>query len=607
MKNTLLIAALFLICSCSSSGNGDQEVISDYLSEMDGENLEEVKEGMKENLKGLKSFINFFDYTFSNEIEFIEDESFDPVFKNDTTIVPVVIGQVKEAQFFQKFKDYKSHIEFEFKDKDFINPVSTIKTIREYYKPQKIYYNNGTIDIDSISKYDVSFEYDTVWGEPLLIDSIDVEYTIKYLSTYDEVIVSLDQPKANYNGGEILIEKIKDNYVYITASDTLNAPLKIEGLNEEGKVLHSKGYSYTDREPKEEKEVFAEMIEFLEETIEKLDNQEFKDTKELKSYIKKNASKLDYFKDNDGMFHRELYYDGTVKKVKLYFAKKYEKKKIQFTATTNTKFGKMIYMPTENGISVMDKKNNELFSVKGSDYYPINDRFYEDDEHYYHLNIKKKRMDTLFVYDIESYENGLVGIQKKDEGDYKLYSKDNKEVSKQEYTYLVEEGNSLFGRSNFKYYHIDKKGKGTLLKDVEELGDMAGGMISIKNENYQYGFINEKGKIVIPMIYDKVGNFSDGLVQVKNEDNNYETPDYYGYLNKKGNKVLGFKYERAHEFINGIALVKYDGTYKFIDKKGEVWIDTKSKGASINGKGRERVYSFNDGSKYDSYGILITQ
>ncbi|WP_027624782.1 WG repeat-containing protein [Clostridium lundense] len=84
-----------------------------------------------------------------------------------------------------------------------------------------------------------------------------------------------------------------------------------------------------------------------------------------------------------------------------------------------------------------------------------------------------------------------------------------------------------------------------------------------------YGYINSKGEIEITPMYKDAMEFSDGLAKVTtvegesyfiDEDNNpFIKPDVDWYL----------------KFENGYAEIKKDGKYGFIDKKGQLVIETR--------------------------------
>ncbi|RYD83693.1 MAG: WG repeat-containing protein [Sphingobacteriales bacterium] len=48
----------------------------------------------------------------------------------------------------------------------------------------------------------------------------------------------------------------------------------------------------------------------------------------------------------------------------------------------------------------------------------------------------------------------------------------------------------------------------------------------------------------------------------------------FGYLTPEGKKVNAFQYDWAHDFSEGLAAVKQDGKYNYINKRGELVIDT---------------------------------
>jgi len=604
MRILIIISIFFIFLSCSETQDSTNDEVNDFISEFDGKSLDEIKEEVDNNIKSFESFVNFFEGSFSNEIEKIakEDEKFEPVFKIDTTNIDKLLKQFDNVVFEQNFADYASNLEFGFKGDDYHRLLELGVGFKQKFIPQKIYYSNGDIRTDSISDYQVDFSFGEEWGHTLPIDSVMVSYEVHYSAIYDSITVNLDNPIANYGGGKIELVKAKDNYIYLTLSDTLAGVSKIQGINEEGKTLGESGYSSNGQAPEESKKIMKELLSYLRKLQKKLNNGTFKTTKEFQDYLRKYLVKLNYFNDDDGVYHKEIYFYGNVKEVTLYFTKNPKIKQTHFKAISTSVFGDYNQMPVEDGVAFINKKGKEQFKVVGEGFDTLNSRFYEDDDFYYHLNIEEKRMDTLLVYGIKAYENGLVGVQFEQEfDDYSLFNLENKQVTVRKYEELFEKEGLLFGERNDKLFIIDKFGKEQILNEVSEIGDSNEGLIVVENKNGLNGFMNSKGKIVIPMIYYDVEEFSDGLSKVqKTSDGNY------GFIDKTGKVILPFIYKSAYNFVKRITAVRLaEGGYKLIDTTGKVLIEVESSSLSLSTNFGERVYSFGNGDEYDTYGILM--
>ena len=93
-------------------------------------------------------------------------------------------------------------------------------------------------------------------------------------------------------------------------------------------------------------------------------------------------------------------------------------------------------------------------------------------------------------------------------------------------------------------------------------------------EDYRYGYIDKNGKEVVPCQYRDVSAFSEGLAVVY--DGDYKC----GFVDVNGNEVIPcqnkyvHKYESARNFSDGLAAVVWNGNYGFIDKNGDLAIDT---------------------------------
>jgi len=608
MRILIIVSIFFIFLSCSETQNSMNDEVNDFISEFDGKSLDEIKDEVDKNIKSFESFVNFFEGVFSNEIKKIakEDEKFEAAFKIDTTNVVRLLKQFDNIVFEQSFANYESELIFGFKDEEYQRLLSLDSGLNQRFIPQKIYYSNGDICIDSISDYEVDFSFKEEWGQTLPMDSVAVNYELHYPSTLDSVTLSLDNPIADYGGGEIELVKVKDNYIYLTISDTISGVSKIQGLNKEGKVLGKSGSSSNGQAPGESEKIINELLSYLKKLQKKLNNGVFKTSEEFQKYLAKDLKNFDYFNDNDGIYHKEIFYYGNVKEVKLYFAKNSKKKQTQFKAVSTSVFGDYNQMPLEEGVAFINKEGKEQFKVTGEGFYTLNSRFYEDDDFYYHLNIEEKRMDTLLVFHIQAFNNGLVGVQPEQEfDDYSLFNLENEQVTTNKYDVLNEKEGLLFGdrfgETNDELFIINELGEETLLKGIAKFKEAKDGMIMIENNSGLRGYMNNKGKIVIPMSYYGVEEFSDGLSIVQKTSGGN-----YGFIDKTGKVVLPFIYESAYNFVKEITAVKLkEGGYKLINTRGKVLVEVESSSIGVSENFGERVYSFGNGEKYDTYGNLI--
>ncbi len=609
MRILIIISIFFVFLSCTNAQDSANEEVNNFIAELDDKSIDEIKEEINNNIKSFENFAKFFEgYGFSNKIEKIgkEDEKFETAFEIDTTNIDKLLRQFNHIKFEQSFSEYTTELEFGFKENEYQRLMKLGAGIAQRFIPKKIYYSNGSVRADSISNYEVSFSFEEEWGQTIPIDSVEVNYELHYSANYDEITISLDNPIVNYDGGKIELVKAKDNYAYLIISDTINGISEIQGLNKDGKVLGESGHSSSNQSPEKTEKGIKELLGYLKKTQKKLNNNAFKTTEEFQNYLRKNLPKLDYFNDKDDLYHKEIYFYGNVKEIKLYFAKNPKIRQTQFRAINTSVFGNYIQMPVEDGVVFLNQEGKEQFKIEGEEFNSLNSRFYEDDNFYYHLNTEKKLLDTLLVYHIEAFSNGLVGMLFEQEYDkYRLFDLENKQVTTNTFDILKEEEGLLFGeksgRIDEELYIIDSLGQGHLLKDVSEIGDSHEGLIVVENKNSKSGFMNSKGEIVIPMIYYDVAEFSDGLSKVKKTSG-----DNYGFIDKTGKVILPFIYESAYDFVKGVTAVRLEeGGYKLIDTTGKVLVEVKSSSIGISTNFEERAYSFGNGEKYDTYGVLV--
>ncbi|MEO8933774.1 MAG: WG repeat-containing protein [Xanthomarina sp.] len=577
MRKILFIIVLLTIVACSNSKISPE--LEEFISDLDQMSLEEIKVEIDNNINQFESFTKFFDGgTFSNEIKKInkEDEQYQNEFKIDTSGVFKALNQFDDVIFKQNFQNNQSHLTFaKINNSGDSGPLALSEGVSQEFIPNKIYYRDGEIKTDSVFNYSVDFNFTENWGQAKPIDSIDINYNINFITDYEVVEVSKTYPKVSYKGGEIKIVKTKDNYIYYTASDTIKASITVQGYNAEGKVLRSSGSSSNGIAPGKMEGAFKDMLAYFKKLQKKLNNNDFKNTAEFQEYLRKNLAGLEFFNDNDGVFHKEYYYYGKVESLKIYFEKDSETRETTFTANN------LKPLNDNKELRIMENENETVFlNYKGEYEITLNrlyeglehigGHFYEDSNNYYFLNRAKKQLDTLLVYDVKAFNNGFIGILPDHvDDDYTLYNSDFMPVGEKKYSSLRNMENELFGERDGKYYILDKNGHETLIPGLDDIYDNpADNRIMISNSNQDIGFMNSKGQIVIP-----------------------------------------FKYDYAHNFKDGITAVLYNGSYKFIDINGKILLDTKEKDLLIknneedNGK---RTYSFDYGNKIYNYkGELI--
>ncbi|WP_158976040.1 WG repeat-containing protein [Cellulophaga sp. L1A9] len=578
MNKVLFITLLLIIAGCKNvqTQTKSNEELDEFISALDDKSLDDIKEEMNTNIKQFEAFLNFFDGSFSNKIKSIkkEDEKYGEEFKVDTTGIHNALNQFNGVVFDQYFESYESNLKFSFTNPDQRRPLELGQGITQNFSPTKIYYHAGDVKIDSVENYMVDFSFDRDgWGAAKPIDSIAISYELEYIKNYDSVALSNKNPKAKYKGGKIELVNTNENYAYITLTDTIESPFVVQGYNEEGKLIERSGSSSNAMAPGDSEDIFSEMLKYLKVVQEKLNDGDFKDTAAFQEYLRKNLNNIDYFNDKDGLFHREYYFYGNVAAIKLLFKKDTEVENVKFTARNTHSFNatdELFDMSTDDALIFLNAKGEHKITIKNDNIslVKINGDYYENNDYYYHLNRANKSLDTLFVYSLEAYKNGLTGIQPEDENDaIQLFSSSYKLISQKKYDHLIERGEILFGNRNNSYFIID----------------------TIGNE------------IPVPNVTKIYDGLSDDRILISNDD-------LIGFINSKGKTVIPAKYDIGEPFEDGVTAVRLNGTYKLIDTNGKVLVDTEESYMNFlteDEQGR-RIYTFDYGSKtYNYKGDLI--
>ncbi|MCK8523135.1 WG repeat-containing protein [Aquimarina sp. D1M17] len=187
------------------------------------------------------------------------------------------------------------------------------------------------------------------------------------------------------------------------------------------------------------------------------------------------------------------------------------------------------------------------------------------------------------------------------EGSYGIINKKGELVLPAEYQDIRYKW-SFFGfgneRPTAKVYFVKKDNKiGVFDKNLkvitapiyDEIGNFKDG-VAVVSKNNKYGFINAKGKVVIPLEYEDADFFSEGLAPVVKNGK-------WGFIDTKNNVVIDFKFKGCVKpFSEGLAVYRkrnhtsskahyVDDRCGYINKKGEIEIDTKYKEAQNFNKG----------------------
>lgn len=146
-----------------------------------------------------------------------------------------------------------------------------------------------------------------------------------------------------------------------------------------------------------------------------------------------------------------------------------------------------------------------------------------------------------------------------------------------------------------KWGYVDRKGRFTILPDVEFANSFREGLASVR-KNGRMGFIDTSFQTVIPFKFKSAGSFYDGRARVKlmngrryyidrtgrvlfGEGGEFQEGKAfakrrgkYGFIDVNGRTIVPFIYQNANHFGNGLAGVKIGSRWGFIDEKGKLVI-----------------------------------
>ncbi len=602
MKFFITVLAFFAFIPLSIGQLSEQQ-FQDHLKEIEGLDLAEITTKYKENIQALENFMSFFldsDETIKSIAK--EDESYDDAFNIDTTNIGDALTQFKAIKLLQEYTGNITKVEFDFSRYRFQSRVKLGNGVKGEFIPQKIYYSDGTTKTDGFTDHKVSFFFARKWGAQKPIDSIRVRYEISYPNKYDSVVLSAKKRKVKYKGNKIQLLKIKDNYAYLKTSEKIKGFIKSQAINLEGKTLKGSSSSSSEIALEDQAGAYKDFITYFKEISTKLNNNDFASVADFKAYLIKKRKNHKGLK-SDGFDYQDGYYTGNINEIKLFFEVEEIKKTVNFTAVNYDLNQKIIQVPTQDHIVFKTAAGKTLFNEENfprpleklvSGYYKYNDN-------YYHVHNNSKQLDSVKAYKIKSFTNGLVAIQPNYHNDnYALFSDDNKAISEYKYLQILELAGLVFAETAAGIVKLDRTGKETKIPGVDKVYKGGTDMIMVQDSNDMIGFMNTAGKMVTKMEYYEAGEFKEGLSYIR------KSAGLYGFINKKGEVVLPFIYETAYDFVKGVTAVEYDGSFKLIDKKGTIIVNTDSNGVILSTSNNSRTYNF-DGKKYDTKGVLLKE
>jgi hypothetical protein len=202
---------------------------------------------------------------------------------------------------------------------------------------------------------------------------------------------------------------------------------------------------------------------------------------------------------------------------------------------------------------------------------------------------------------VENFSDGIamVGI-----GDQVAYiDKEGDEISEQRFSdgFVFNKGFAVVEKNDF-FGIINRIGEFVLDPIYDDIGENSEGLYYAEKDGY-YGFINEKGEIAIPFVYSDALDFHQGIAVVSDSSGmkglinkegvpvtafeydwiesfesierpaRFRKSGQFGFINRGGLVLTDTVYDALGEWSDGLALAASDGTYGFLDTKGDTAVD----------------------------------
>ncbi len=598
MKKILVLGLFIIIHFHSLSAQETLAEMDALLARIDDANLDELEQELDERIEVARIFSGFFESPGEDQIKnyTLEEEKFEKPFKIDTLNVYKALHQFNTIGIQQSFRENKSFLKFKKIGDEYWHTVWMGEGMKEKLTPKTIFYKDGSRVTEGIHDNKISFFFEKPWGKIATIDSVQIDYNIRYTTAYDSLEVAKNTKRIKYKDAIITVKKLEKNYLYLTISDEYKDQLTIRALNTKGKFLNQNHSSFSHTSDNE----FSALQGFLEDLKTKFKSNKFEDTKSFKKYLLKKIDKFKAIKDNDGVYHLQYFFEGNIESLRLFFETEERSKTITFFAKNDSTFGDIILMQNKKENIFLDANAKELFRIPFTPIKSLGSRYFTNDSVYYHLNLKTKNLDQLNVTYIWEATNGLAFIQQAGNDHLLMYNAEYKLLSDIPFAKLYAlDDHYVYGIGTAKEnYILSATGAIKKLEGITDIGTPFDDRI-VARKNGKYGFITTSGEVAIPFEFRAVENFKNGVAFVQNEA--YK----YGVIDRTGKTIVPLIYHKIIFHKNGLTWISTEDTYQLINKDGKVLITEKADSYTIDGTGENTNLQF-DERRYDSYGNLIT-
>ena len=440
-KYTLITIGLAVLLCSAVSCNGQQqkeaELRAYWNEEFADKSLEEISAELEAALGQFKQFANFFAGQDRSPQAYTADEQvLGAPFVLDKDALAAAYADLKQTSlvFNQLLVEGNTELIFAYADGE---EVEMAEGGLLHYVPKRIWYADGTVEgVDTAGIVDFSFSRS--WGNDLrAIDSVELELQFTYPERVDEVTVMANDRTADYGGGQLRLEETDQNYVYATVSDTINY-FRVDGLNQNGDVLDYLSRSSNGLPPGEAEKQFDRVITILTEVIQQIKEKEITSKEGLEDRFMSDMADFATLMGGSGTRHLTGYYKGTVGGLRLYVVVGEVEHADRLVARAAEPTPALRTMEMDDYTAMVDRQG-QVRSKAASGLTVVTGNFYEDREHYYHLDTASLKLEPILCYELRLLNHGLVAVSYDETKPFAVLNSRNEQVSPFKYAQFYED------------------------------------------------------------------------------------------------------------------------------------------------------------------------
>ena len=459
---TLLSAAV----SCKGQQRNEAELRTYWNETFADESLDEITTELEMALGQFERFANFFaDREHFPETFTVDEEVTVAPFMLDKDGLAASYADLKHTslQFKQLLLEGNSELLFEYAGG---TEVEVPEGGQLRYIPKRIWYADGTVEtVDTAGMVD--FTFSRSWGSDLrAIDSVELERRFTYPERVDEVIVTADNKTADYQGGQLRLVETDRNYVYVTASDTIDY-FRIDGLNQNGEPLDYLSRSSNVLPPGEAEKQFDRAMASITAVVDDIKNEKITSKEELEDRFVSDMADFVALAEGTGTRYLTGYYKGMVDGLRLYVAvgEVEHADRLVARGAEPAPVLRPMAMDDDDYTAMVDR-DGQVRSKAAPGLTVITGNFYEDLDHYYYLDTASLQLEPILCYELVKLNHGLVAVRYDEYKPFAVFNSLNEQVSSFKYMYLQQYNDEAYGGDFFvlvdaegRQYTLDESGR----------------------------------------------------------------------------------------------------------------------------------------------------